>query len=195
MIGIVNYGCGNFGSIQNMLDYIGFDSEIITTPNELSRFNVLFLPGVGSFDTAMKSLNDGGWIKYIHEYVRSGNKLIGICLGMQLLSTVSDEGILPGLNFIPGKVKRIPEHYITPHMGWNSVKFMNNFNDKNKFYFVHSYHYIPDEKTHVLGTTSYNFEFVSAVNKGNVFGFQFHPEKSHKYGMKLLKAVIESNNV
>ena len=195
MIGIVNYGCGNFGSIQNMLDYIGFDSEIVTIPDHLSRYNVLFLPGVGSFDTAMKSLHDGGWINQIYEYVRSGKKLIGICLGMQLLATISEEGELPGLNFIPGIVKKIPDEYISPHMGWNSVKFVKYFEDLNKFYFVHSYHFVPDDNSHTLGTTVYNFEFVSVVNKDNVFGFQFHPEKSHKFGMKLLKDVIEINNV
>ena len=177
-----------------MLNYIGYDSEMISSPEDIIKYDVVILPGVGSYDTAMEILNKSNWPLHIKNFLDLDRTLIGICLGMQLLSTSSEEGSLNGLNLIPGIVKKIPNEFISPHMGWNKVTFNDDsFESINKFYFVHSYHYIPQDKNNILGVTSYNFDFVSAVRKDNIYDFQFHPEKSHKHGMNLLRNVIEKS--
>ena len=192
MITIIDYGMGNIGSIVNMLKKLNIKSQTIKSPLELKDSKKLILPGVGSFDNAMEKLNRLGFSQLIREKVKDGTPIIGICLGMQLLGTSSEEGGLEGLDLIPGKVIRFPKSdtFKVPHMGWNKViphdnEFYSGL-EENKFYFVHSYFFSPDQDEDIAGTTQYGLEFASSIRRGHVFGVQFHPEKSHKYGMTLL---------
>lgn len=194
MIGIVNYGMGNVGSIKNMLKKIGHASEICGNPKELGAYDKLVLPGVGAFDNAMAKLHAGGFSEKIVEFAASGKPILGICLGMQLLANSSEEGQLDGLGLVTGQVMKfnLGDEFKIPHMGWNTVRA---FGDNpllakleiNKFYFVHSYHFAADNEQNAIGKTNYGLDFNCMVRKGNVYGAQFHPEKSHKYGMQLFK--------
>ena len=200
-IQILNLGIGNPQSIQNILFRLGYDSEFIQKSSDL-KGKVLFIPGVGSFDYAINILNNYNWIEALKEYVNKGNWILGICLGMQILCESSDEGKLKGLNFIPGKFKkfRVSKTLKVPHMGWNYLKFKKNknclidFTSLNqyemKFYFVHSYHYHNSDNFYISGNTLYEQYFPSIVGNQKVIGFQFHPEKSHVYGLKLLKFTL-----
>ena len=193
MVKIIDYGIGNTGSILNMLHYIGVKAELAITKEDFLDADKLILPGVGSFDAAMNKLNKLGFSELIIEKAESGNFILGICLGMQILGTESEEGSLEGLNLIPGKVIRFNQQdMLIPHMGWNKVEWKNskvlsNELKNNKFYFVHSYYFETKNKNHVLGNTSYGINFNSIIANKNIFGVQFHPEKSHRYGMMLLK--------
>lgn len=191
---------GNLGSIQNMLRKIGFQSLITADIDIIEQAEKLILPGVGSFDQAMSNLNHLGLVEIIQKKAADGTPLLGICLGMQLLANSSEEGKLPGLGLIPGKVikfKLSPELKI-PHMGWNLVNYTTsplyaNFAEleEARFYFVHSYYYVCDDEKDVSGTTHYGSLFTSSVQNHNVFGTQFHPEKSHTFGKLLLKNFAE----
>ena len=193
MISVVNYGMGNIGSIKNMLKKIGVDSQLIDKPEELDANNSIILPGVGAFDNAMRRLNELGFSSRLQELAAGGTPLLGICLGMQLLGDASEEGSLDGLKLIPGKSRKfvLEADLKIPHMGWNKVINSNSglFQDlhESKFYFVHSYYFVPEKEDYILGETNYGIKFVSSINNSNVYGAQFHPEKSHKYGMQLLK--------
>jgi imidazole glycerol-phosphate synthase subunit HisH len=197
MIGIIDYGMGNVGSISNMLRKLGHKSKICLNAKDLESCSKVILPGVGSFDNAMQSLNTKGFIEIIINKIEKGDLFLGICLGMQLLGTASEEGDLNGLDIIPGQIIKFPDSdkFKVPHMGWNSVSFNKNstFNnvEDNRYYFVHSYYFSPNDDAYILGKTSYIIDFVSCVRKDNVFGFQFHPEKSHKYGMTLLDSFVK----
>jgi len=198
-IGIINYGVGNILSIQNMLKKSGNKAEIFSEPEMIYKYDKLILPGVGSFDFAMNKLINNSWINPLNVFtLEKKNPILGICLGMQLLCNSSEEGKVKGLSWINGEVKKFKtdEKFSlkVPHMGWNTVKFQKDcklfedLNHVNKFYFVHSYFVECSEKNDITGITNYNgIEFVSSFNKDNVFGVQFHPEKSHKYGLKLLE--------
>ena len=194
MISIIDNELGNISSISNMLKKIGIESKRIKHPSEVDNSNKFILPGVGSFDYGMEKINNSGWKQFIQKKVQDGSFLLGICLGMQLLFDGSEEGNLPGLGLIPGKVVKFNlenKSFKVPHMGWNEV-FVNsnslliNQNDLQRFYFVHSYHAICENKINEVGYTNYGFNFTSVVQNDRVFGVQFHPEKSHKFGMNLL---------
>ncbi len=193
IISVVDYGMGNIGSISNMLKKIGVASTIISNPNLLNQAQKIILPGVGSFDNAMTKLNNSGFSDAIIRSANDGVPILGICLGMQLLSTNSEEGVLPGLNLVPGQTKKFQStnNLRVPHMGWNIVnvrdKQVYDGLDENKFYFVHSYYFNPANPDHIIGMTNYGIEFCSSVRKENIFGVQFHPEKSHKFGMQFLR--------
>lgn len=192
---------GNLGSIKNIIKKIGHRSEITSDPEKVRNAGKLILPGVGSFDKAMSNLAELGLPAIIREKAAAGTPLLGICLGMQLLANGSEEGVLPGLGIIPGMVRKfdIDASLKVPHMGWNIVdyntgcKLYESFGqfEETRFYFVHSYHYVCEQPEHVAATTRYGIEFTSSVFHNTVFGAQFHPEKSHKYGMQLLKNFIE----
>jgi glutamine amidotransferase len=194
---------GNLGSIHNMLSRLGFESEITSDLDRIKDAEKLIIPGVGAFDMAMSNLEEGGMISVLNDLVMKKKvPVLGICLGMQLLSKRSEEGELPGLGWIDAETIRFkfdPEQNLRiPHMGWNTVDiqqescFFKDMYDEPRFYFVHSYHVKCNSEELVLATTQYGIEFTSSVMKDNVYGAQFHPEKSHKFGMKVLQNFAES---
>lgn len=200
MIAIIDYKTGNVGSILNMIRKIGKEAVITSDPVEIEKADKIILPGVGSFDTGMRNLEELGLIGVLNKKViEEKTPLLGICLGAQLLFERSEEGVLPGLGWIDGEVRkfRFKDNALkVPHMGWNTIAIkkddclFNGAEGELRFYFVHSYHFVCSDN--VLAITDYGYEFPSVVRKGNIVGVQFHPEKSHKFGMQLLKNFIES---
>jgi glutamine amidotransferase len=199
-IGVLNFGIGNVTSIQNMLKKVGFESDLISSPNEVSDFDKVILPGVGSFDYAMNTLNLNSWLDELNKFVLIDEKpILGICLGMQLMCKSSEEGKLPGLSWIDANLKKFSTstnfQLKVPHMGWNNVNVKAGNSDlfielekNNRFYFVHSYYVEVKNKSYESSITNYNgIDFVSSFQNKNIFGVQFHPEKSHKFGLKLLE--------
>lgn len=204
MITIIDFGMGNLGSIQNIIKKIGYSSRITSDVSEIESAEKLILPGVGSYDKAIKNLEASNLIEAIKSKAISGTPLLGICLGMQLLGNSSEEGVLTGLGLIPGTVKKfnIDPPLKVPHMGWNVLNYnqdcllyseFDNF-EETRFYFVHSYYFECDDPTTIAATTNYCSPFTSSIYKNNIYGTQFHPEKSHKFGMKLLRNFIEKIN-
>lgn len=202
MITIIDYKTGNLGSIQNILKRIGEQSVITSDKNEISKATKIILPGVGAFDTGMRNLHSLDLIDVLNEKVIvQKTPVLGICLGMQLLSNGSEEGEISGLGWISGEAVRFnfsdSSEYKIPHMGWNFIKLTKKsrlFEDMHpdpRFYFVHSYYFKVSNPVDELTRTIYETEFTSSVEKDNVLGVQFHPEKSHKFGMKLLKNFID----
>lgn len=201
MTAIVDYGLGNLGSIYNMLDVIGEDSIITSERNEIHESDRMILPGVGSFDTGMTFLKEKGLIEILNDEVKNGKPILGICLGMQLLGRKSEEGTQKGLGYIP--FDSIKFHFDDncnlriPHMGWDIVSFTQNNKlidgivGTQRYYFVHSFHAKCDSIDNVLMTCEYGYEFAASVVKDNVYGVQFHPEKSHDFGMRLLTNFVE----
>ncbi len=202
MIVIVNYGLGNLGSIYNMLKRIGVDDAIVSDdPAMLLKADKLILPGVGAFDAGMQKINSSGLLDALNEAVCiKKTPVLGICLGMQLMTQCSEEGQLKGLGWIEAEVKRFQftnTEFKIPHMGWNyitttDVKMSMALPELPKFYFVHSYFITCHQATDIIMTCNYGGNFVAGFCKNNIMGVQFHPEKSHKYGMSLLKYFIEN---
>ena len=191
-----NHSC-NVGSVVNILKRIGVEAKATDQPDLVSQASRIILPGVGAFDTAMTKLNQLGLKAPLNERVLDAKvPILGICLGMQLLGTSSEEGKEDGLGWIPGEIKKFETDKKLPHMGWNFVnavgehKLLVGFERPPKFYFVHSYHF-HCESTHQVGKTEYGESFNSVVEHENIVGAQFHPEKSHKYGMKFLTNFME----
>ncbi len=202
---IVEYGTGNPLSVLNMLNKIGVNASISNDPAEIISASKLILPGVGAFDPGMKKLTESGLLPIISEIVLIKKRpILGICLGMQLMCKRSDEGDLPGLGWIDAEVIKFNSddnrNFRVPHMGWNLIENKKNSNlfnlsDRgNKYYFVHSYYVRCNDSTDILTETNYGGMFVSSFQKDNIFGVQFHPEKSHKFGLQLLKNFVEKCN-
>lgn len=203
MVVIIDYNMGNVASVQNMLKRIGIEAIISNDYKVIKEASKLILPGVGSFDHGVKSLNDLKLTQVIKEKVLvEKTPILGICLGMQLLTKGSEEGVLEGLGFIEGYTqkfsKRILEKNLKiPHMGWNYIRQRNdsilfdNLEIDSRFYFVHSYHVLCENEINSIATSEHGYEFTCIIQKENVYGVQFHPEKSHKFGMKLLKNFVE----
>jgi glutamine amidotransferase len=199
IIGIVDYGVGNIGSIQNMIRRLGGESFIVNNKQAVLAANKLILPGVGHFDHGMNKLIERDLVNPLKLYMEFYRKpLLGICLGAQLLTKRSEEGKLDGLGYFNAEVLHFSKLFHSsnirvPHMGWNYVHFENdgrlllNLPEKSKFYFVHSYYISSKEESEVLCTCDYGYQFVAGLHKNNVWAVQFHPEKSHKYGMQLLQ--------
>jgi len=194
---IINYNLGNPKSIKNMLSYLGIDAVISDDLNTLKSADRLILPGVGHFAHGMNQLNNLGFTDVIKEHALTQQKpILGICLGMQLMTNFSEEGDVEGLGLIDAQTKKFQlqdKSLKIPHMGWNEVSWqketpiLNSLSAKPRYYFVHSYFVECNNQNDVLGTTHYGQDFVSAFQHDNIIGMQFHPEKSHQFGMELLK--------
>ncbi len=200
MIAILDYGLGNLGSISNMLKVIGEKSKITSDKDIISKADGIILPGVGAFDAGMSRLNDTGLAETVKVEAEKGKPVLGICLGMQLLGRNSEEGSLQGLALIPFECRKFSfsdDNLKIPHMGWDVVTFqkdhpvLNGLTGQQRYYFVHSYHAVCDSSENVLMTCDYGYEFAAAVVKDNVIGVQFHPEKSHDFGMALLENFVK----
>jgi imidazole glycerol-phosphate synthase subunit HisH len=204
MIAIINYGVGNLGSIQNMLKKVGYADNVITNdPDEINKADKLILPGVGAFDAGMQKIKESGLLDVLnHNALEVKKPVLGICLGMQLLGKGSEEGVLPGLGWIDSYTKRFQfseewAHLKIPHMGWNEVQpvkdhpLISNLPAPSRFYFVHSYYMKCANEADALLRCHYGIDFTCSVQYQNIMGVQFHAEKSHKFGMQLLKNFAE----
>jgi imidazole glycerol-phosphate synthase subunit HisH len=201
---IIDYGMGNIGSICNMFKYLGSEVTISSDYDTIKSADKLVLPGVGKFDKAIQNINKLGLQELIQtKALKSKTPILGICLGMHLMCQGSEEGNLPGLSLIKAKVKKFTVNELqklkVPHMGWNNIEIskqsniLENSDDNSRFYFVHSYYVDCENDNDVLTYTNYGRKFVSSFQRENVTGVQFHPEKSHRYGMNLLNNFI--NNI
>ncbi|MCS7242401.1 imidazole glycerol phosphate synthase subunit HisH [Candidatus Caldatribacterium sp.] len=200
MIALVDYGMGNIRSVLKAFEAVGAEIFIARTPEEIKKAKAIVLPGVGAFKDCMNNLKNYGLITSIKEDILKGKPYLGICLGMQILFSESEEfGHTEGLNIFSGKVVRfnLPKDYKIPHMGWNSLKIksktkiLNGIPDNSFFYFVHSYYVVPEDEKIVTAVTEYGIDFTSMVTYENIFATQFHPEKSQKVGLKLIKNFTE----
>ncbi|MCR4329109.1 MAG: imidazole glycerol phosphate synthase subunit HisH [Candidatus Roizmanbacteria bacterium] len=199
MITVINCGTGNIGSTVNMLKKVGVSAVVGSKVSDIENADKLILPGVGAFDSGIMHLNELGIIEVLnHKVLTEKTPILGICLGMQLLTNGSEEGTWSGLGYINAEAKKFSfqeqEYSLkVPHMGWNSVTIhkdsplFKNMYQEMRFYFVHSYHVVCNNPGDILTTTPYGFEFVSSLQHENIMGTQFHPEKSHKYGKLLLE--------
>jgi imidazole glycerol-phosphate synthase subunit HisH len=195
VITIVDYGMGNLGSIQNMFKRIGVAAEVTGDAAALQRATKILLPGVGAFDSAMQRINASGLRAVLdHKALQERVPIMGICLGMQLLTRSSEEGSLPGLGWIPAVTRRFPDlpGLKVPHMGWNAVTAMRDdrltagLPPESRYYFVHSYYVQADDASDTVLRTHYGVTFDAVITHRNLYGAQFHPEKSHRYGMAIL---------
>lgn len=199
-LAIININNGNIMSVANMVDSLNYEYEIIEDPKKLIDFDKAILPGVGSFDKVISRVEP--WSEYLHRFIQAENKkFLGICVGLQMLFSESEEGKKKGLSFIPGKVKKINHEnrlLKVPHMGWNTVcdqkesGIFKEFDENPRFYFVHSYHVVPEDESIVTSRVKYGEKLVASIEYKNIYGVQFHPEKSHKFGKILIKNFINA---
>lgn len=203
MITIIDYGVGNLSSIKNMLKRIGVAAEITNDVAAIEKAEKLILPGVGHFNYGMEQLHKSGLVGLLNEKVLEKKvPILGICLGVQLLTQSSEEGTAAGLGWIAGKTiafekTKLQSNQKIPHMGWSDLsnyqqsKLFTNMPDEPRFYFVHSYHLALENSADVLVTANYGYQFAAGIEHENILGVQFHPEKSHKFGMKLLENFVQ----
>ncbi len=198
MIAIIDYGMGNLRSVQKGFERMGHEVVVTNDAKTILGASKVVLPGVGAFPDCMRNLREYGLIDAVHGTIKSGKPFLGICLGLQLLFTESEEfGISKGLDIIKGRVIRFKgpefEDLKIPHMGWNSISIkrqvpvLQDVPDNSHVYFVHSFHVVPEDKSVIATTTPYGIEFVSSIWKDNIFAVQFHPEKSQNLGLSILK--------
>ncbi len=194
MIEIIDYGMGNLRSVQKSLENIGYKAAITSDPEKVAKADGVILPGVGAFADAIDNLKTSGMIEAIWKVVEEGKPFLGICLGMQMLMSVSEEnGLHKGLGLIDGEVLKIPSTVKVPHMGWNSLainrnhKLLANIQENSYFYFVHSYYVMPKNREYIVASTQYGIDYCSVIAKENIMGVQFHPEKSSSLGQIILK--------
>jgi len=201
-IAVVDYGHGNLGSIKNMLKKIGASCVIASQSSQLESAEKIILPGVGAFDSGMRALKEKGLLEgLLKKATKDNTYLLGVCLGMQMLGESSEEGELQGLGLIQGHCRKFPvkadSRLKVPRMGWSEVTpkpnalLFNEIDSPPRFYFVHSYYFECDNLSHVAATSKYGITYTAAIQSGNIFGVQFHPEKSHKFGMRLLRNFVE----
>ncbi len=201
MIGIVDYGLGNLASVTNMLRRVGASSILASRPEEIGRADKLILPGVGAFDHGMARLEATGLLDALNERVLEARvPVLGLCLGMQLFTRGSEEGRRPGLGWLPAETRRLQpadSRMKVPHMGWADVRavrahpLLQEAEPELRFYFVHSYHVVCDDRQSVVAEADHGLAFCAVACAGNIMGVQFHPEKSHRFGMKLLRNFVE----
>lgn len=203
MIEIINLGIGNVLSVQNMLKRIGYESKIVSHGDEIDSPDKIILPGIGAFDSAMYSIENLGFRDVLNKKVLVQKiPILGICLGMQIMTEKSEEGNLKGLCWVKGETKKFNFSHLRttfkiPHMGWNYTNVINNNSlfpavvNQQRYYFVHSYYVKLFSNNQITTKTQYGVEFTSSFSLNNIYGVQFHPEKSHKYGMTLLKNFCE----
>ena len=199
MISIIDYGLGNIRAFVNVYERLNIKINIAHNTADIKNASKLILPGVGAFDFAMTQLNNSGMRQALEEQVIKHHvPVIGICVGMQMMAKSSDEGKLLGLGWFDAEVKlfdaaKIPYKTRLPHMGWNTInllgrnRLLDKLNDESRFYFLHSYYFSCNQSENIIAKTGYGIEYASAVNKGNIYGIQFHPEKSHQNGIQLLQ--------
>ena len=199
MITLVNYGLGNIQAFMNIYKRLNIPVSVADNAGELAKATKIILPGVGAFDWAMTRLNESGMRTCLDELVLEKKRpVLGVCVGMQMMAKRSDEGKLEGLSWIDAEVKKFDDTVFDqkthlPHMGWNDVTLQNEnclfdqMENNPRFYFLHSYYFLPHKSKEIMAVTEYNYEFASAVCSDNIFGVQFHPEKSHQWGTQLLK--------
>ena len=204
MIVIIDYNAGNLQSVAKMLSYLGYTSRIAEKPGDLTGAKRIILPGVGKFDFGMTNLRERGFVEALNEQVAVRKvPLLGICLGAQLLTRRSDEGVLPGLGWIAADTvafdrSRLGPSDRVPHMGWTDTEFRRDsrlaagIDESPRYYYVHSYHLRCDHPEDELCHATHGYRFVSGVERGNILGVQFHPEKSHRFGMQILRNFVEN---
>lgn len=201
-VALLDYGMGNLHSVRKQLRVLGLEPFVASDPSDLSRADKIILPGVGHFAKAMSNLAALGLVEALNSAVKEqGKPLLGICLGMQLLGRHSEEGSVAGLDWIDAKVIRFqvsdPRIYKVPHTGWNTMSLVRSsallkgIPDQGEFYFVHAYHMQVEDDSLVIGRTDYENSFVSAVESGNIYGVQFHPEKSYDLGRQLFRNFLD----
>lgn len=203
MITLIDYGVGNINAFLNIYKQLNIAIKVAKTTNDLDEMtSKIILPGVGHFDYAMQRFNDSGMREKVDDFVLNKElPVIGICVGMQMMANESEEGTLPGLGWINAKVVKFSEEQRSakiplPHMGWNDItytenKIFNGFVEQPKFYFLHSYYFCCNDETSIVAQSEYGTKFTCVANYKNRYGIQFHPEKSHKYGIQLLKNFAE----
>lgn len=198
LITIIDYGVGNLASVKNMLRKAGFESVLASDTATVEKADKIILPGIGAFDYCMQRFNASGLRPLVtQKVIRDKVPLLGICVGLQMLMENSEEGSEPGLGWIAGKTVKFKKEKLgdlkIPHMGWTDIEISKpseltkDLGDKPRFYFVHSFYVQPDHKEDELLRANYGYDFTAAISRDNIFGVQFHPEKSHKYGMKILE--------
>lgn len=199
MIGVLDYGFGNIKSIINIIHHVGGEVVIVRSPEEISAIDTLLLPGVGHFKKAMSVLEEKGLVEPIKNHARSGKYLVGICLGMQLMLEFSEEGNCEGLGLVKGRVCQFSQNHSLKsiNMGWSKVvvnrstEITKGLLPNSRFYFVHKYYVVCENEEDVLLSSTFGKEFTASFQRNNLIGFQFHPEKSHKYGMQVFKTLTE----
>ena len=199
MISIVDYGLGNLKAFANIYKRLNIEAEFVKSPEDLSNATKIILPGVGAFDHAMEQLNNSGMRDKLKELVLEKKiPVLGICVGMQMIGNSSDEGQLQGLKWVDASIKKFESSLIThkpklPHMGWNNVipqrdnPLFSGMDEQGLFYFLHSYYFECNKLSDSIATSEYGIKYTCAVNNENIYGVQFHPEKSHQNGIQLLK--------
>ncbi len=199
MIGIIDYGMGNIKAFSNIYSSLNIPSKIVKIKEDFENVDKIILPGVGAFDHAIKCLERSGLLESLNDMVLNEKRpILGVCVGMQIMAKSSEEGILNGLGWIDATVDKFDKKVVNngnplPHMGWNSIKFLKSnslFNDidtGSRFYFLHSYYFSPANKKNFIASAEYGDDFTCAINHNNIYGVQFHPEKSHYNGVQLLK--------
>lgn len=200
-VSIVNYGIGNTGSICNMFRKLRIEAEVVSDETSMTNAKRLILPGIGAFDACMQALDTSGLRASVLEFAAMQRPMLGICVGMQMLTLGSEEGIRPGLGLIRAHTLRFPDlgGLRIPHMGWNTIQWTmrdhplaNELSNDSRFYFVHSFRVICESSANSLATCAYGSEFSAAIVSGKIAGVQFHPEKSHKFGLQLLNNFAKS---
>jgi len=200
MIAIIDYGMGNLRSVQKAFEFLGFPAEIVEEPAQADDASHLVLPGDAAFGDAMRNLRQGGWEDLILRDIERGKPFLGICVGLQLMFAESEEmGNHRGLGLLPGKVVRFPTTERVPQIGWNQISIerpaaiLEGVPDASFYYFVHSYYVDTERPEHQIASTEYGLDYTSIAGYDQVFGVQFHPEKSQKHGLRILKNFAELN--